>query len=347
MSDNKAARPLTVAVLHAPGTDPKMLEAGLRRAGRPLNLRFMPYFDPDHVRRLKATRPLTAEERQQESPLTDAQKRQLLDVDVLLSTDLPVDAGTLMPRLRWMHALTAGTDHLVRLLPKGVVLTTSSGASAQGMAEFIFARLLEIWKHLRTIETQQREKVWQKQFGRTLAGNTIGIVGYGAIGQATARLAKAFGLQVIGIRRNPSAGDPTGMAERIGGPADLPWLLGAADIVVLSAPDSAESQNLMGAAQFAAMRHGSVFCNVARGSLVDEDALVAALRSGQVGAAILDVMRQEPPPPDSPLWDTPNLYLSPHCSVATDTYFERVLDIFIDNLDRDQRGDTLRNLVAT
>jgi phosphoglycerate dehydrogenase-like enzyme len=336
-------RPLTVAVMYGPGGNPEKLTAGLRRAGRPLDLRFMPYFDPDHLRRIKASRPLSEAERREEPPLTEANRDDLRAAEVLLATDLPSDAAALMPRLRWMHALTAGTDHLSVLLPKGVALTTSSGASAQGMAEFVFARLLQIWKHLRVIEDQQARKVWQKQFGRTLAGHTIGIVGYGAIGQATARLAKAFGLRVIGLRRNAAAGDPSGIAERIGGLEDLPWLLAESDIVMLSAPDAAELHDLMGAPQFAAMRRGAVFCNVARGNLVDEVALVQALQGGQLGAAILDVMRQEPPPPDSPLWTAPNLYLSPHCSVATDTYFDRVLDIFIDNLERDLQGRPLRN----
>ena len=131
---------------------------------------------------------------------------------------------------------------------------------------------VQVGKNLRVLEDQQARKVWQKQFGRTLAGHTIGIIGYGAIGQATARLAKAFGQRVIGLRRNASAGDPSGIAERIGGLADLPWLLGEADIVMLSAPDSPELQDLMGPAQFAAMRRGAVFCNVARGNLVDEAA---------------------------------------------------------------------------
>ena len=344
MANSNDTRPLTVAVLHGPGGNPDTLTAGLRRAGRPLDLRFVPFHDLDHIRRTKASRPLTEAERREEPVLTEAHKADLREAEVLFATDLPSDIAVLMPRLRWMHALTAGTDHLSVLLPKGVVLTTSSGAGARGMAEFVFARLLQVWKHLRAIEDQQQRKVWQKQFGRTLAGHTIGIVGYGAIGQATARLAQAFGLRVLGLRRNDAAGDPAGIAERIGGLGDLPWLLAESDIVVLSAPDSPELQDLMGPAQFAAMRRGAVFCNVARGNLVDEAALLQALRSGHLGAAIIDVMRQEPPPPDGGLWDAPNLYLSPHCSVALDTYMDRVLDIFIDNLERDLQGRPLRNL---
>jgi phosphoglycerate dehydrogenase-like enzyme len=115
--------------------------------------------------------------------------------------------------------------------------------------------------------------------------------------------------------------------------------------VVVSAPGTADTENMFDAAAFAAMKPGALFCNVGRGSLVDEAALIAALESGQVGAALLDVTRQEPLPVDDPLWSAPNVYISPHCSAAQERYTDKLLALFADNLDRYQRGETLHNVV--
>jgi phosphoglycerate dehydrogenase-like enzyme len=336
---------LRVAALLMPGADRERVRTLVHSSGQAIDMHFADFFDASHVRLGKTDKARLAEMRAAESPTTDDLRAVLRDAEVVLSTDLPVDIATLAPGLRWVQGVAAGYDHLANIVPSGARLTTASGVGAGSIAEFVFARVLEVWKDLRTIERQQRDKIWQPRFGRTLRGNCIGIVGYGAIGQAVAVLAKAFGMRVVALRRDPSAGDPLDIAERVGGPADLPWLLGAADIVVLSAPDAADTANLMGAAQFAATKRGALFCNVARGSLVDEAALGEALRSGQLGAAIVDVTRAEPVPADSPLWDLPNLYLSPHCAVALDTYMDRVVELFLDNARRYRTGEKLRNLV--
>ena len=145
------------------------------------------------------------------------------------------------------------------------------------------------------------------------------------------------------MRRRPA---PSPVAEEVVGPGQLRDLLPRSDAVVVCAPATPETRDLFGAREFAAMKRGAVFCNVARGSLVDEDALVDALHSGHLGAAVLDVTRQEPLPADSPLWDAPNLHLSPHSAASLDRYAENLFELFADNLDRYLRGEPLRNVVA-
>jgi phosphoglycerate dehydrogenase-like enzyme len=153
-------------------------------------------------------------------------------------------------------------------------------------------------------------------------------------------------MRVLAARRRPGAEDRPPVVDELVGPERLHEVLSRVDAVVVCAPATPDTHDLFDAAAFAAMRPGAVFCNVARGSLVDEAALLDSLRSGHLGAAVLDVTQQEPLPADSPLWDTPNLRLSPHSSASLDHYVESVFELFADNLDRYVRGDPLRNVVT-
>jgi phosphoglycerate dehydrogenase-like enzyme len=171
------------------------------------------------------------------------------------------------------------------------------------------------------------------------------VVGLGAIGTTVAERAGALGMRVLAVRRRPVADGGSPVEEAVG-PDRLHDVLGRVDAVVVCAPATPDTQDLFDSAAFAAMRPGAVFCNVARGSLVDEAALLDALRSGHLGAAVLDVTREEPLPADSPLWDAPNLRLSPHSSASLDHYLESVFDLFADNLGRYLRREPLRNVVA-
>jgi phosphoglycerate dehydrogenase-like enzyme len=177
-----------------------------------------------------------------------------------------------------------------------------------------------------------------------VAGTTMVVIGLGGIGSALADRAAAFGIQVLGVRHDPAKGGPASVAEVVGA-ADLHAVLPRADWVVVAAPSTAETQSLIGQAALAAMKPSAVLVNVARGSLVDEQALIAALQDGRIAAAALDVTRTEPLPADDPLWDAPNLYLSPHTSGTAADYSDRLVDLFAENLARFCRGETLRNLV--
>jgi phosphoglycerate dehydrogenase-like enzyme len=170
-------------------------------------------------------------------------------------------------------------------------------------------------------------------------------VGLGSIGDAVALRARALGARVLGLRRSAKPGDTSASVETLYGSAGLHEMLARCDAVVVAAPATPETQHLIDAAALAAMKPGAVLVNVARGSLVDEAALVAALGEGRLGAAALDVFEREPLPKESLLWDLPNLYVSAHSSVSVDRYLDDVFDLFADNLRRFTAGEPLRNVV--
>ncbi len=278
--------------------------------------------------------------------LTDERRALWEQAEVVLALDLPKGIDTLAPNLRWVQAIGAGIDHLHDCgLPDAVVVTNAAGVAALPIAEFVIARLLAVWKRLGDLDALQREHTWKPTFGRVFDGSTVGVVGLGAIGGAVARLAGALGANTLGIRRSYQPGDTSPLTDELFGTDDLHEVLARCDAVVLSAPATPDTENLFDAATFEAMKPGSVFCNVARGSLVDEAALVASLEQGHLAAAILDVTRAEPLPPDDPLWDAPNIFISPHSSTSQDRYQETLFELFADNLVRYARGDDLRNVV--
>ena len=269
----------------------------------------------------------------------------LAAAEVMLTLNAPLDLPSLAPRLRWIQAIGSGVGQFVpsRLPDGGITLTNAAGVGAAPIAEWVLARILSVYKRLDEHAEQQRAHVWRESFGALIEGRTAVVVGLGAIGTAVATRLRAFGVRVIGVRRTPGA-IPTAVDELVG-PDQLHEVLGRAHIVVVAAPGTAANESMFDAAVFAAMRRGALFVNVARGSLVDEDALVAALRSGHLRAAAIDVTREEPLPPDSALWDTPNLAISPHSSASADRYLERVAELFYDNLARYVAGRELRNVV--
>jgi phosphoglycerate dehydrogenase-like enzyme len=276
--------------------------------------------------------------------LTASQRAAYVRAEVLLAFDVPIGLAALAPSLRWLQAIGAGVDHVRGAgLGPDVVVTTAAGVAAVPIAEFVVGRLLAVWKRFDELAELQRSHEWRPTHGRSLAGTTLGLVGLGAIGSAIAERARVFGVRVLAVRRHPGAGPSP--ADEVHVPEALRGVLGRCDAVVVCAPATPETRNLFDAAAFAAMRPGAVFCNVARGSLVDEEALIAALVSGHLGAAILDVTREEPLPPSSPLWDAPRLYLSPHSSASIDRYLESLFDLFGDNLTRYVAGQPLRNVV--
>lgn len=263
-----------------------------------------------------------------------------------MALDVPKGIGELAPGLGWVQAIGAGIDHLTHSgLPDGCVITNAAGVAAAPIAEFAIGRLLAVWKRFGEIDEAQRAHEWKAKFGRSVEGLTLGIIGLGAIGTAVAVRARAFEMHTIGTRRSYQEGHEHPAVDELRGTGDLHEVLARCDGVVVSAPGTQETENLFDAAAFAAMKPGAVFCNVGRGSLVDEPALIAALTSGHLGAAILDVTRQEPLPADDPLWDAPNIFISPHCSTAQDRYNEKLLALFADNLGRYLRGEELRNVV--
>lgn len=266
-------------------------------------------------------------------------------LDVAVALRLPADVTRIAPRLRWVQSMGAGAGQLLTpaLVGAGIRVTTASGANADAVAEFAFARVLAHFKRFEELTRLQTERRWDTCYGTRLSGRTLGVLGLGAIGTEICRLARAFGMRVLAVRRR--TGLPSPHVERVFGPGALHALLAECDAVVAALPDTAETTDLMDDKAFAAMRPGAFFCNVGRGTCVDEEALVAALRSGHLGAAAIDVARREPPAPDDPLWDAPRLAISPHAATDADAHFAGLYGLLRENLDRFVRGRPLINEV--
>jgi phosphoglycerate dehydrogenase-like enzyme len=278
--------------------------------------------------------------------LSDAELAVWARAGAAIALDLPKGIGELAPGLGWVQAIGAGIDHLADSgLPDETIVTNAAGVAAAPIAEFAIGRLLAVWKRFGEIDEQQRAHEWQAKFGKLVEGQTLGIIGLGAIGSEVAVRARAFGMHTIGTRRSYKEGDVHHAVDELYGASHLHDVLARCDAVVVSAPGTQETENLFDAAAFAAMKAGSVFCNVGRGSLVDEPALIDTLQRGHLGAAILDVTRQEPLPADDPLWDAPNIFISPHCSTSQERYNDKLFALFADNLGRYLRGEELRNIV--
>lgn len=243
---------------------------------------------------------------------------------------------TLSPGLRWVQATSAGIGPRVEQLGlrgSDVVVTTASGVHAGPLAEFVFAALLFHAKRLAHLQAEQAAHRWHRHAAGELAGQTLAIVGPGRIGRRVAAVGRAFGMAVWAMARDPDPARAAGLGvDRLFARAALPMMLAGADALVLCAPHTPETDGLLGPAAFAALKPGAVLVNIARGALVDEAALVAALRAGRVGFAALDVVRAEPLPPDSPLWDLPNVLISPHSASTVAAENARLVDRFLRNL---------------
>jgi phosphoglycerate dehydrogenase-like enzyme len=327
---------------------PPTTEATLRAVDPTVVIQVVPYIEPAVLRTRRANRTVTDADRALAPRLTDTEWVALARSTVVVGVDVPDGLLDRVPRLRWVQAVGAGTDQYdhTEYRRRGIALTNGAGLAAVPIAEFVIGRLLEVWKHTRQIDADQRARRWAPVFGERVAGKTLGIVGLGAIGRAVARRSRAFQMTVLATRRSARPGDTDADVDELH-PADgLDDVLARADAVVVCAPATSETADLFGAERIAAMRRGAILCNVARGSLVVEGAVVAALESGHLGAAILDVTRDEPTPVDSPLWAAPNCYLSPHSAVSLDSYGDPLVALLADNLARLVAGRPLRNVVT-
>lgn len=304
------------------------------------------YVDPDDLRVRRSSDP-AVDLRSAAPVLTDEQRRAFARVDVVLAQDLPFDVATVAPNLRWVQGMGAGVGQLVSagLAGAGIRLTTAAGNNAVSIAEFVVGRILTHWKHERALDAKQAAHEWAALYGRELAGATVGVLGLGAIGSQVARRLKAFDVTVLATRRSYAPGMTAADVDELFGPDQLGEVLGRCDVVVAAVPETADSVDTMDAAAFAAMKPGAFFVNVGRGSFVVEEALIDALRSGQLGGAALDVARTEPLPADDPLWDAPNLHLSGHCASSGDRFYANLYKLFADNLRRFLADEPLRNEV--
>ena len=240
-------------------------------------------------------------------------------------------------KLQWIHSGSAGVESLMfpELAQSPVVLTNGRSLYADPLAEFVLFCALFFAKDFARLERNHRERRWQKYYPRELLGATIGIVGFGGTGRATARRAKALGMRVLALRRRPAAAEgQDDLADRIVPRDALGELLAESDYVVNALPLTPETAGYFGEATFRLMKTTAVFINVGRGATVDEEALIRALREGWIAGTGLDVFQREPLPTESELYALPNVILSPHCTDMTDEYPRRSARFFLENLKR-------------
>ncbi len=256
------------------------------------------------------------------------------------------------PGIRWVQARNAGAGEqvadaarLARAELERVAVTTSAGVHAGPLAEFCLLGLLAFVKDLPRLERDRAERRWPERQtpGRELAGQTLLVLGLGGLGRRIARLAKGFGMRVLGVRRNPSGDLPE--VDEVHAPDRLPALAAQADHLVVTLPLTDATRHLVDGELLDALPDDAVFVNVGRGGVVDEPALVERLAAGSLAGAALDVFEHEPLPADSPLWTLPNVILSPHDTALVPAEPVRVMELFLDNLGRYLAGEPLRNRV--
>ena len=288
------------------------------------------------------------------------------DVEVMLRGWLSSDAFDRLlaraPHLAWVHSATSGVERALTPASRerGLVVTNARGVFSRPIAEYVLMMILAVSRRLTQLLELQRERTWQPLEGAELRDVTVGIVGLGSIGRAVGALATAFGCRVVAIRRRPGDGDAAGhvadgdgddrsfgevMLDRVGGPETLPELLGESDFIVLAAPLTPETEDMINAETLAMVKPGAWLINVARGRLIDERALLRALRDGPLGGAVLDTFRDEPLPPMSSFYDLPNVIVTPHTAWSSGRVLDRSVELFCDNLRRFAKGEPLLNVV--
>jgi phosphoglycerate dehydrogenase-like enzyme len=246
--------------------------------------------------------------------------------------------------IRWFQSPAAGIDHPVfgMIMQRGIRLSSSHGNNIP-IAEYVLGAVLRAYQRPEEWDAARREKAWRGHEFLEVHGTTWLIIGVGAIGSAIAERARAFGARVIGSRRHPAGDEPV---DQMIGPHELLSVVPDCDVVVLAAPATPETRHVVDAPFLAAMREGSVLVNIARGSLVDEDALLVALERGVPETAILDVFETEPLPDDSPFWTHPRVVVTPHATDAGIGRHARNADLFLHNLERYRAGEPLRHEIT-
>ncbi len=278
--------------------------------------------------------------------------QELPDTDIFVGYSLRPQQLKDAKQLKWIHSTAAGVAQLMypELRDSGVVVTNPRGIFSVPMAEHTLGMMLALTRNFPDCVRQQDRAQWAQQtlwdlpqHLTELSGRVLLIVGFGSIGREIARRAMAFGMRVWGVTR--SGRGESALAEKIVPAGELRSVLPQADFVVLSAPETAETRRLIGQEEIALMKPGARLINVARGSLLDEEALVRALKEGRLGGAGLDVTATEPLPPESPLWKTPNLFITPHTSAISERLWERETSLLIELLERWFDGRELTNRV--
>ena len=280
--------------------------------------------------------------------------RQLLpEAEVAFTPFIDRDVFPSATKLRWVQSPAVGVGSLMfpELLASDVVITTARGIRARSIAEHILGVTIALARRLPFAFRAQLEHRWAQDDlegpavdVRTLHGQRMGIIGLGAIGSELVSMAAPFGFRITAIRRRATMAPPPGV-DAVWPPDRLHDLLAQSDVVVIAAPHTPETKRLIGQPELDRVKRGALLINVARGKMIDDEAVIAALRDGRLGGAALDVFTEEPLEPSSPYWNTPNVIVTPHVSGALRDYWTPLVALFSDNLRRFDRGDALINVV--
>jgi phosphoglycerate dehydrogenase-like enzyme len=332
------------------------------------------YLEPEHVERIKLAAPqceviyepeLIAVPRyaadhkgepikrtpEQEEKWQSLLKRTdiLFDFDQSHLRDLP----ELAPNVKWMQATSSGIGQALHKLQyaermPNTIFTSARGVHDQPLAEFCLMVMMAFNKKLiHTLESQKR-KHWERFAGTDLRGKTIGIIGMGKVGQRVGQLCHCFGMKVLGVKRDKRGIVPADVyADELYDQSELGKVLPRAEYLVLIAPHTPETEKMIGEKQLDMLPKGAILINIGRGALIDEPSLIQALQSGHLGGAGLDVFEVEPLPTDSPLWDMPNVIVSPHSGSTSDKENELITDIFCENIKSYLEGRPLINVIDT
>ena len=283
----------------------------------------------------------------------DTLRRLLPEADAAFTPFVDRDVFPLASRLRWVQSPAAGVGNLMfpELLASPVVITSARGIRARPIAEHVLGVTIALARRLPAAMRAQVAHRWAQDElegatvdVRTLQRQRMGIVGLGAIGRELAKIAAPFGFRVSAIRRRSGEPPPEGV-EDVGTPDYLPALLAQSDVVVLALPHTPATKRLIGRRELDVIKRGALLVNIARGKLVDDDAVIAALRDGRLGGAALDVFTEEPLDPASPYWDLPNVIITPHTAGAMQDFWTPLVALFSDNLRRLEKGERLLNIV--
>ena len=283
----------------------------------------------------------------------DVSDEQIRDAEVVVSWLLSAEAAKAAGKLRWLHCTSAAVHQLLypEIVNSDIILTNGSEVHAAVVAEHIIALVLALARKLPEAARFQHRRVWGQQDiwriqprPREVAGATLGLIGLGNIGREAARRASALGMRVIAVREHAEKGGPEGVAK-VFAPAQLAELLAESDYVVLAVPVTPATQNIINAERLSHMKPDARLINVGRGPLVDEGALIQALREGRIAGAALDVFVEEPLPSDSPLWDMEHVLITPHIASNSDKQWERQYAVVAGNLRRYLNHEPLLSVV--
>ena len=277
---------------------------------------------------------------------TDPDRLSQSEILLTYGEDLTESIINQMPKLKWIQVLSAGLELMPFqcLQARGILVTNARGIHKIPMAEYTMAMILEITRKNRELYDLQKKSFWDRTIRvDEVYGLTLGIVGLGSIGEEIAKRAKVFGMKVIGIKRE--AAEPNEHVDEILQMKDLPYLLNQSDFVVVLLPTTPETAKCIGANELSMMKSTAYFINMARGAIVDEQALLEVLREKKIAGAVLDVFEQEPLPEEHPFWQLDNVRITPHLSGRSPHYMKRALDIFEANLKKYPHTSQMKNVI--